>query len=58
MFFGDLPKERAGFTDLDRTETALLAGVLILVVLIGIWPTWLLSLIDAASLIPTPGAGG
>ena len=58
MFFGDLPKERAGFTDLDRTETALLAGVLVLVVLIGVWPTWLLGLIDAASLIPAPGAGG
>ncbi|SPJ25851.1 complex I subunit 4 family protein [Palleronia abyssalis] len=58
MFFGDLPRERAGFTDLDRTETALLAGMLILVLLIGIWPTWLLSLIDAAALLPAIGTGG
>ena len=58
MFFGDMPKERAGFTDLTGTETALLAGLLVLVVLIGIWPAWLLELIDAAALIPVLGPGG
>ncbi|SHI46587.1 NADH dehydrogenase subunit M [Palleronia salina] len=58
MFFGDMPKERAGFTDLTGTETALLAGLLALVVLIGIWPAWLLELIDAAALIPALGPGG
>ncbi|CAM4375642.1 complex I subunit 4 family protein [Palleronia rufa] len=58
MFFGDLPAERKGFTDLNRTETVLLTALLALVVLIGIWPTWLLLLIDAPSLIPAIGAGG
>ena len=58
MFFGDLPAERKGFADLNRTETVLLTALLALVVLIGIWPTWLLLLIDAPSLIPAIGAGG
>ena len=56
-FFGALPEARAGFADLTRTEAALLGGLLALVVLIGIWPTWLLSLIDAGSLLPD-GPGG
>jgi NADH-quinone oxidoreductase subunit M len=58
MFFGDLPKERADFTDLTRIEVALLAALLALVVLIGLWPAWLLSLIDARALIAVPGGGG
>ena len=58
MFFGDLPKERASFTDLTGIEIALLTALLALVVLIGIWPAWLLGLIDAGVLIPIPGAGG
>jgi len=57
MFFGALPKEREGFTDLTRTETAVLALLLALVVLIGIWPSWLLTLIDAPALIPAIGGG-
>ncbi len=51
-FFGALPSAREGFADLTGMEALILAGLLALVVLIGIWPTWLLSLIDAASLIP------
>lgn len=53
VFFGQLPAARAGFTDLNRTEIAILAGLLALIVLIGVWPAWLLSLIDAGSLIPS-----
>ncbi|MGR3571065.1 complex I subunit 4 family protein [Brevirhabdus sp.] len=54
VFFGDLPTERAGFPDLSRMEIACLAGLLSLVVLIGIWPAWLLDLIDAGGLIAAP----
>ncbi|KAA9005567.1 complex I subunit 4 family protein [Histidinibacterium aquaticum] len=57
-FFGDLPYERRGFTDLTTAEAAILALLLALVVLIGIWPAWLLALIDAAAVIPAIGAGG
>ena len=51
-FFGELPLARTGFADLTATEATILAVLLALVVLIGVWPTWLLSLIDAASLLP------
>ena len=54
VFFGALPAERASFPDLSRTEALILAGLLALVVLIGLWPTWLLSLIDAGALIAAP----
>jgi NADH-quinone oxidoreductase subunit M len=56
-FFGALPEARAGFADLTRTEGAILAGLLALVVLIGLWPTWLLALIDAGSILPAGDAG-
>jgi len=58
MFFGDLPKERAGFADLTHAEVGLLAVLLALVVLIGLWPTWLLDLIDPSAIIPVHGGGG
>ncbi|MWD29988.1 NADH-quinone oxidoreductase subunit M [Aquicoccus sp. SCR17] len=57
-FFGELPEARKGFADLTRAETAILGALLALVVLIGIWPAWLLALIDAASLLPAGAAGG
>jgi NADH-quinone oxidoreductase subunit M len=57
-FFGPLPPDRVGFPDLTQAETTILAGMLALVVLIGLWPTWLLSLIDAGALIPVIGAEG
>ena len=49
LFFGDLPKAREGFADLSLREGAALAGLLALVVLIGIYPRWLLSLIGSAT---------
>ena len=56
LFFGDLPIERAGFPDLGRTEAAVLGGLLALVVLIGVWPAWLLGLIETARILPVSGA--
>ena len=51
VFFGDLPDARRGFPDLSRVEASLLGGLLALVVLIGVWPAWLIDLIDAARLM-------
>ncbi len=48
LFFGDLPKAREGFPDLSRREGAILSVLLFLVVLIGIYPRWLLELIGSA----------
>lgn len=47
IFFGDRPPALDGFTDLTRTEIYILAALLALVVLIGIWPAWLLDMIGA-----------
>ncbi|MZR15019.1 NADH-quinone oxidoreductase subunit M [Maritimibacter sp. DP07] len=58
LFFGALPPKRAGFTDLDRGEVAILAVLLALVVLIGLWPAWLISLIDAGGLLTVLQGGG
>jgi len=62
VFFGELPAARASFPDLGRTEAVVLAGMLALVVLIGIWPAWLLEMIDAGGILAAPlaepGAGG
>ncbi|APX89181.1 oxidoreductase [Brevirhabdus pacifica] len=60
VFFGPRPAEGgvARFADLDRTEMAILSALLALVVLIGIWPLWLLELIDAATILAAPGGGG
>jgi NADH-quinone oxidoreductase subunit M len=55
-FFGPLPAAHAGFADLDAAEATILAAMLALVVLIGVWPAWLLSLIDADMLISAIGA--
>lgn len=51
VFFGAVPAAHEGFPDLTRTEASILTALLALVVLIGVWPAWLLSLIDAGSLI-------
>ncbi|GGO92919.1 MULTISPECIES: complex I subunit 4 family protein [Stakelama] len=45
LFFGDLPKERQGFVDLGRIETAILSVLLGLVLAIGVYPRPLLALI-------------
>ncbi len=50
LFFGRTPDRLASFADLDVRETAVLAVLLALVVLIGVWPTWLLDLVT-----PVPG---
>ena len=49
IFFGALPKRRAAFPDLDRSETAILGALLALVVLIGLYPRWLLDLVNAGA---------
>ena len=54
VFFGDLAPGPA-FADLGRAELAVLAGLLALVVLIGVWPIWLLDLIDAGALLRAEG---
>lgn len=55
VFFGEAPAEAAALPDLRRDELAVLVALLALVVLIGVWPIWLLELIDAGSLLG--GAG-
>ncbi len=49
LFFGPLPERRAGFPDLGRAELAALAGLLFFVVLIGVWPAWLLDVIGSGA---------
>jgi NADH-quinone oxidoreductase subunit M len=49
LFLGPLPKRWTLFRDLDRVETASLAGLLALVVTIGVAPAWLLEVIDGAA---------
>ena len=49
VFFGDLPKAREGFADVSLREGSILAAILALVILIGIYPRWLLDLIGSAS---------
>jgi NADH-quinone oxidoreductase subunit M len=49
LFMGDLPKRWADFPDLGRVETATLGVLLALVVAIGVYPRWLLALIEGAA---------
>lgn len=49
LFFGELPPRWRAFEDLGRDETAVLVVLLGLVVLIGVWPAWLLDLIGAGA---------
>ena len=49
LFFGELPAERSSFRDLVPSEGASLAGLLALVVVIGIYPRWLLDLVQTTS---------
>ena len=46
LFLGSLPEKWLRFPDLDRAETAALAGLLAFVVVIGVTPAWLLDVID------------
>ena len=52
LFFGE-PHSALDttFADLSRSELFILTGLLALVVLIGVWPAWLIALI-------APAAGG
>lgn len=47
LFLGPLPARWSGFPDLGRVEVAGLAALLLLVVLIGVYPAWLLDVIDS-----------
>lgn len=49
LFFGSVPEKRSGFSDLTPPEWVVLGVLLALVVVIGVYPTWLLDLIDSAS---------
>jgi NADH-quinone oxidoreductase subunit M len=49
VFFGTLPDRWREWPDLSAVETASLGALLILVVVIGVVPFWLLEVIDAAA---------
>jgi NADH-quinone oxidoreductase subunit M len=49
LFFGALPEKRRGFADLGRAETAVLAALLALVVVIGVYPRWLIDMVAPAA---------
>lgn len=49
LFFGDLPARWRDFEDLRPVEISALGVLLLLVVVIGVYPTWLLTLIGGAT---------
>ena len=49
LFFGSVPDLRAGFRDLVASESVVLALLLAVVVVIGVYPTWLLDLVQSTS---------
>lgn len=49
LFFGALPGRWSEFEDLRGVEITVLGALLALVVLIGVWPVWLLDLIGSGS---------
>jgi NADH-quinone oxidoreductase subunit M len=49
LFLGELPERWTGWLDLDRAEAGVLATLLLLVVVIGVYPRWLLDPIEAAA---------
>jgi NADH-quinone oxidoreductase subunit M len=51
LFFGDLPARRRDFPDLRAIELGAVGALGLLTVLIGIYPRWLLAVIDSASAI-------
>ncbi len=58
LFFGDLPERLADFPDLSRRELVALVPLLGLVVVIGVWPTWLLDLIAPTGEMLVAAFGG
>ena len=55
LFFGPLPEARRGFPDLRAAETAVLGALLGLTLLVGVYPRWLLDVVDATSRLVTGG---
>ncbi len=55
LFFGELPANRRGFTDLQGAERATVGALLALVLIIGVYPRWLLDLVDVTSRLLTGG---
>lgn len=49
LFFGDTPEPLKGFADLDVRESAVMVALLAFVVLIGVWPRWLLDVVAPTS---------
>jgi NADH-quinone oxidoreductase subunit M len=47
LFLGTMPERWSGFQDLSRTETAALGILVLLVIVIGVAPAWLLDVIDS-----------
>jgi NADH-quinone oxidoreductase subunit M len=56
VFFGELPAERRSFPDLRPRETLVLGTLLALVVVIGVYPRWLVDVVHTTSRALT-GAG-
>jgi NADH-quinone oxidoreductase subunit M len=50
LFFGPVPALRSSFRDLGAVEVAALVALLALVVVIGVYPGWLLAMIEAGTL--------
>lgn len=57
VFFGEPEAAALGFGDLSAGELAAVAGLLALVVLIGVWPGWLIDLIGAGGALPVAWEG-
>jgi len=55
LFFGELPADRKSFGDLARVEIGVLAILALLIVVIGIYPNWLLTPINSATALLTAG---
>lgn len=49
LFFGELPGQWREFADLRPVEIAVMTCLLLLVFIIGVYPAWLLSVIDSAT---------
>lgn len=56
LFFGERPARWANFSDLKGAEVAVMSVLLLLVIVIGIYPVWLLTLIDSATAMLVGGA--
>jgi NADH-quinone oxidoreductase subunit M len=55
LFFGELPARWRDFPDLAASERRVLGVLLALVVLIGVYPRWLLTVVEAAAAVLVGG---